>query len=514
MATFFQTLRRFFGNVGSTGQQEGIQYTEPFTKVYEVTPDFGIDGALQVSAVWAAVELLSDNLASLPLFVYERESGVEGHKKLARGTQLWTLLHNTPNNRHTPMELWQYLTMNYILRGNAYARLVRNQAGEVISMIPLASDQVEVEVLDDQSIIYKYYYEGKVVVYATDSMLHWRDKGNGVVGMSRLDYMRSTINVAVGAQNHMANIFRKSAKRPGVFMLDKLLTEEQRASIRKNYKGLVEGNDDDLLVLEAGAKFEPLSMTPADVQLLETRKFSVEDIARWFGIPSAMINHTEKSTTWGTGIDQLIQGFYKFRLRPMLESLEQALERRVLTPAQRRRFTVEFSLDAILRGSLRDRLETGSQAVQNGLMTRNEWRQLENLPPMEGADVLTAQVNLAPVSQLGQMTEAAQTIESMSNAQALLSTRFDDIKETLKKEQPINISFNPDMKFETPEIRLNMDMKKDQSKSSKSIKVMRDEKGNFIGAEATELNNVRAKNSIKLMRDDKGNVVGAESVEK
>lgn len=483
MATLFQSLRRFFGNVGSTGQQEGIQYNEPFTKVYEVTPDYGIDGALQVSAVWSSVELLTDNLASLPIFVYERASGADGHKNLARDTSLWTLLHETPNNRHTPMELWQYLTLNYILRGNAYAKLTRNTAGEVISIIPLASDQVEVEVLQDQSIIYKYYYEGKVAIYAPDSMFHWRDKGNGVVGMSRLDYMRSTVNVAVGAQNHTANVFRKSAKRPGVFMIDKLLTEEQRASIRKNYKGLVEGNDDDLLVLEAGAKFEPLNMTPADVQLLQTRKFSVEDIARWFGIPSAMINDTEKTTTWGTGIDSLIQGFYKFRLRPMLESLEQAIERRILTPAQRRRYTVEFSLDAILRGSLKERLEIGAQAVQNGLMTRNEWRQYENMPPMEGADELTAQVNLAPVATLGQSAAPDQAFERMAQSQALIQKELERLR---TNEQPIHVSVNPEIRLETPELRMNMDITKADTKSARTIKLVRDEKGNLIGAESSE----------------------------
>jgi HK97 family phage portal protein len=483
MATLFQSLRRFFGNVGSTGQQEGIQYNEPFTKVYEVTPDYGIDGALQVSAVWSSVELLTDNLASLPIFVYERASGADGHKNLARDTSLWTLLHETPNNRHTPMELWQYLTLNYILRGNAYAKLTRNTAGEVISIIPLASDQVEVEVLQDQSIIYKYYYEGKVAIYAPDSMFHWRDKGNGVIGMSRLDYMRSTVNVAVGAQNHTANVFRKSAKRPGVFMIDKLLTEEQRASIRKNYKGLVEGNDDDLLVLEAGAKFEPLNMTPADVQLLQTRKFSVEDIARWFGIPSAMINDTEKTTTWGTGIDSLIQGFYKFRLRPMLESLEQAIERRILTPAQRRRYTVEFSLDAILRGSLKERLEIGAQAVQNGLMTRNEWRQYENMPPMEGADELTAQVNLAPVATLGQSAAPDQAFERMAQSQALIQKELERLR---TNEQPIHVSVNPEIRLETPELRMNMDITKADTKSARTIKLVRDEKGNLIGAESSE----------------------------
>ena len=402
MATFFQSLRRWFGNVGSTGQQNGIQYGEPFTRVYEATKDYGTDGALQVSAVWAAVELLSDNISSLPLFVYQREGDIEGHKQLARGTPLWALLHDSPNRRHTAMEFWQYMAMNFVMRGNAYARLVRNDSGEVIEMWPLSADQVEIEVLRDKSIVYKYSYEGVITVYDERSVLHWRDKGNGIIGMSRLDYMRSSVGLAIDAQNHAANNFRKSGKRPGVFMMDKLLNQEQRNAIRENYRGLVEGNQDELLVLEVGAKFEPLSMSPVDLQMMEARRFSVEDIARWFGIPSVLINDTAKTTTWGTGINQLIEGFYKFRLRPMLELLEQAIDRRVLTPRQRELFTVEFALDAILRGSLSERLENGAKAVQNGLMTRDEWRQLENLPPMGGtAAELTAQVNLVPLNQLG-----------------------------------------------------------------------------------------------------------------
>lgn len=408
MATLYQSLRRWFGNVGSTGQQDGVQLGEPFTRVYDSNKDYGIDGALQVSAVWASIELLTDNIASLPLFVYKKDASMEGHKTLARDTQLWTLLHTSPNRRHTPMEFWQFMVMNYLFRGNAYARLVRNDLGEVIEMWPLASDQVEVDVLVDKTIVYKYQYEGQVAVYDEKSILHWRDKGNGIVGMSRLDYMRSSVGVAISAQNHTADVYNKSGKRPGVFMIDKLLTADQRTAIRNNYKGLTEGSDDDLLVLEAGAKFEPLSLTPADLQLLDTRKFSVEDIARWFGISSVMINDTNKTTTWGTGIGQLIEGFYKFRLRPMLESLEQCLERRVLSAAQREMYSVEFSLDAILRGSLADRLDAGAKGVQNGLYTRNEWRQLENLPKMEGGDLLTAQVNLAPVDQLGQSNANTQ----------------------------------------------------------------------------------------------------------
>jgi len=407
MGTIYQSLRRWFGAIGSTGQQAGIQYGEPFTRTSAgsaPTPDYGIDGSLQLSAVWAAIELLTDNIASLPLFVYKKNnSDPAGHKELARGTSLWELLHNNPNRRHTPMEFWQFITMNYLFRGNGYARVVRNDKGEPIELWPLATDQVEVEVLPDRSVVYKYIYEGAIVVYSEDSIFNWRDKGNGIIGMSRLDYMRQTVALGVSTQNHSSRTFSKDGKRPGVFMLDKVLTKVQRENIRANHANLVEGTDSDLMVLEAGAKFEPLSLSPVDLQLDLTRRFNVEEVARWFGISSVMINDTAKTTTWGTGVDQIIQGFYKFRLRPMLVSLEQAVERRILNSSQRSRYEVEFGLDALLRGSLKERLETGSKAVQNGLMTRNEWRQLENLPRVDGADDLTAQSNLLPVQKLGTM---------------------------------------------------------------------------------------------------------------
>jgi len=411
MGTFYQSLRRWFGNVGSTGQQKGVQFGEPFTRTGSTknpAPDMGIDGALQVSAVWAAVELLADTIASLPLFVYKRKPGREGHKEMARDVYLYRLLHSEPNRRHTSMEFWQYMSLNFLLRGNAYARKVFNDEGEVIELWPMSTDQVEIEVLPDRSLVYKYSYDGKVWIYAEDSVFHWRDKGNGIIGMSRLDYMRNTLGVALDTQRHQQDQYARSGKRPGVFMIDKLLNEQQRTAIRANYKSLTEGDDDDLLVLELGAKFEPLSLTPADLQLMETRRFSIEEIARWFGVPGALLNDTSKATTWGTGIESLIQGFYKFRLRAIITLLEQAIDRRVMTDAQRRKFTAEFSMDALLRGSLKERIDIGSRAVQNGLMTRDEWRQLENLPQMGGnAAQLTAQSNLVPIDKLGENPPSA-----------------------------------------------------------------------------------------------------------
>lgn len=397
--TFFGRFTSWLGAIGSTTQNKGIQDSRPAQSVYPNTKDISIDGALQVSAVWACVELLSDVVASLPIYIYQVNAGV---RELARDSGLWMLLHTKPNSRQTPMEFFQYMTMNFIMRGNAYARIQRNSRGEAIALWPLASDQIQVTLLDDGSLSYEYYYDGKIIVYGQDSILHLRDKGNGIVGMSRLDYMRATNNLAVNAQTLTNKLYANDNKRAGVFSIDKTLTQEQRTMVRENFKGLTEAGGDDLLVLEAGAKFEPLTLTPAEVQLLETRRFSIEDIARWFGIPSILINDLTNRVPYGNN-DDLIQFFYKFKLRSILVNFEQALTARVMSFGERSQYTIEFGLDALLRSSLKERMDIYSKAVQNGIYTRNFCRQLENEPPMEGGDMLTAQVNLAPLDMLGKM---------------------------------------------------------------------------------------------------------------
>lgn len=403
--TVFGRVFSWFGSIGATTQSRGLQDARPLRNVHTNSPDVGVDGALQISSVWACIELLADNIASLPIFVYQVKDGL---RTLARDSDLWRILHTSPNSRHTPMEFWQFIVMNYMLRGNAYARVERNNKGEVIALWPLASDQVQVTVLDNGSLVYEYSVNSAVIVYSESNILHFRDKGNGIIGMSRLDYMRSSVSVAINAQNTTNSTYQKENRRPMVFMIDKTLKAEQREAIRKNFKGLTEAGDDDLLILEAGAKVEALSMTPAEVQLLETRKFSVEDISRWFGIPSVLINDLANRVPYGNN-DDLIQIFYKFKLRPMLVGFEQAITKRVLTAEQRSTMSLEFSIEAILRGSLKDRVEIYGKQVQNGLKTRAEVRQLENDPPIEGADKLTAQVNLVPLDMLGKTNNKPST---------------------------------------------------------------------------------------------------------
>ena len=155
-------------------------------------------------------------------------------------------------------------------------------------------------------------------------------------------------------------------------------------------------------------KYQQLSMSPEDIQLLETRNFTVSEIARWFDVPPVLIHHND-TTTWGSGIEQIVDGFYKLTIRPMLVSIEQAVRKRVMTPMQRQTMSVEFSLDALLRGNPMQRAEMYAKGAQNGWITRAEIRQLEGWPAMDGTDVLTAQSNLVPLGMLGQTTASGGT---------------------------------------------------------------------------------------------------------
>lgn len=403
----FSSIRVLWAQL-TTGQHSGPQDNSPIGgSSSKDSPSVGQDAAMTVSAVWASMKLLCETLASLPFFVYDNTD--PKNRKLVRDTSLYILLHETPNRRHTPMEFWAVMWMNFFFRGNAYALMQRGYNNEVIQLWPLAADQVEVEVAKNGDLIYKYYYDGNINIYSAESILHLRDTGNGVLGMNRLDYMRQSLGIAIGANSQLARTFSRDAKRPGVFSIDKTLTADQRAQIRKEFKGLSEGNDDNLFVLEHGAKFDPLSLTPAEMQLMETREMSAEEMARWFGVPSVLVNDGNNTTKWGSGIGEIIEGFYKFQLRTIIVNMQQAVRKRVMTPQQRSKFIAEVNIDAILAASKKDRVEIYAKEVQNGLKTRNEVRALENDPPITGGDVLTVQSNLVPIDMLGKVQNQGAT---------------------------------------------------------------------------------------------------------
>jgi HK97 family phage portal protein len=257
-------------------------------------------------------------------------------------------------------------------------------------------------VLDDGAMVYQYRIDGGLVVLAEENVLHLKGLGNGTTGLSKLEFMRATTDEAAKAQGSASRLFGNGGKPTGVLMVDSVLKPEQRAQIQERFAEMATGPVNRLYVLEANMKYQQLSMLPEDMEMLDTRRFAVEEICRWFDVPPVLVHHSN-TTTWGSGIEQIVDGFYKLTIRPLLVSIEQAVRKQVMTPRQRATMSAEFAMDALLRGSLKDRMDVYARAVQNGLKTRNECRQLENDPPITGADELTAQTNLAPLSMLGKV---------------------------------------------------------------------------------------------------------------
>jgi len=394
---FLQNFRSWIGWGGAISETVGVQNASPSVALVEGAGNIGPDGALQISTVWACISRRAETIASLPFFAYEQKNG---QKDLARSSSLYNLLHESPNARMTPFEFWRAMVMNHDLRGNAYARIDRGPNGEALALWPMPADQVEHRVLDDGSMVYAYQVGSDIAILSEFNVLHLKNLGNGTTGLAKLEFMRSTTDEAAKAQRSASKIFGNGGKPTGVLMLDKVLNPEQRKQLQARFTEMSEGNTSRLYVLEANMKYEQLSMSPEDMQLLETRQFSVEEICRWFDVPPVMVHHSNV-TTWGSGIEQIVDGFYKLTIRPMLVSIEQATRKRVMTPRQRVTMSIEFALDALLRGNPTQRAELYAKNVQNGVMTRNECRQLENLPPVTGADELTAQSNLLPLQLLG-----------------------------------------------------------------------------------------------------------------
>ena len=401
---FLSHFYRWVSTGNALSDRTGKQDAAPSSALVADAAMVGPDVALQISTVWACIDRRAKTIASLPFFAYE---SVNGKRSLARQSRLWTLLHESPNGRMTPYEFWVSMIMNHDLRGNAYARIDRDpRTGEAIALWPMAADQVELSVLDDGSVVYAYRLNNDLAFLKEENVLHLKDMGNGTVGLPRLDYMRATASEAKSAQLQSHRLFAAAGKPTGVLMVDQLLKKEQREKLQERFAEMQAGNTARLFVLEANMKYQQLSLSPEDQQLLETRKFEVEEICRWFDVPPVLVHHSNV-TTWGSGIEQIVDGFYKFSVRPMLVSIEQAVRKRVMTPKQRTTMSAEFSLDALLRASLKDRMEIYGSAVQNGIYNRNECRQLENAEPYEGGELFTAQVNLAPVNRLGLISTPA-----------------------------------------------------------------------------------------------------------
>jgi HK97 family phage portal protein len=395
--SFFSWISSWRYGQSNLSNRYGTQETYSSAIVDDVAST-GVDSALQISAVWRSVEIISGIISTLPIMVYRSRSG---SRTVDRESPLWSLLHDTPNSLMTSNEFWAVMIVNSLLKGNSYAYLERDFDGNVFSMMPMPSEQVEYRRFKDGTEYYLFYDGNDIIKLNTDNVLHIKQMGNGVTGFSRLDYMRASVGETINAQRSANKMFSNGGKPTGFLMVDGVLKPEHRKQLEESFNEMVSGSASRMRVLDSLMKFEQISLTPEDVQLLSTRQFSVQEIGRWFGVPAILLNQTEGTTTLGSSSNDIIETFYKLTIRPAIVNIEQALKKRVLTAKQRAKFEIEFNMDALLRSSLKDRMEIYSKAVQNGIFNRNECRQLENSEPFQGGEIYTAQSNLLPIDKLG-----------------------------------------------------------------------------------------------------------------
>lgn len=394
MATFWQTLWSNLVGGTTTERNVGTQYASPAYAEDAAVP-VTEDTAMQVSAVWSCVRLLSETVASLPLNIYTRNP-----KQIAQDFYFQDLMRRKPNRYQTRQEFFETMMLNLTLHGNAYARVQRIN-GKITSIMPLMSAQVEVRLLDDGSVVYEYTRDNLTEFLSEQSVWHIKLYGNGIIGKSPLAFGRNMIGVAQAAEKTVTRIYNSGGKRSGVLIVDKLLKPEQREQIRQNFSGLTSSTDDRLIVLEMGMKFDPIAMSPQDIELLASRKFQLEEICRWFGVPSVLVNDTSGSTTWGSGIEQLVSGFYKLNLRPYLERIEASIESNLFTPQEQDQYEVEFDFEGLLRSDLKSRLEGYRTAISGSILTPNEARRIEGWDALPGGDSLLSQINMSPLENLG-----------------------------------------------------------------------------------------------------------------
>ncbi len=371
-----------------------------------------VQTALQLAAFWACVRLISETIATLPLQLYQRDA--RGGRTVAREHWLYTVLHDQPNANMTSVEFWEAVVAQLCLWGNAYC--FKTYAGaRIISLDPLKPNLMQVKTDLNGALTYHYTTAKGIKIYGEAEIWHLKGFGiDGLIGLSPVSYARNSLGASMSSDEASGKVFANGMRSGGALKMAQILKPDQRKEIRESLAPELAGtaNTGKLMVLEGGMEYQPLSMNPDDAQMLQTRAFHVEEICRWFRVPPFMVGHSEKSTSWGTGLEQQMLGFLTFALRPYLSRIEQGIKKSLLPPAERAKYHAEFSLEGLMRADSAGRAALYASAAQNGWMTRNEIRELENWPPVDGGDELTVQSNLVPISLLGKITSTATAAKS------------------------------------------------------------------------------------------------------
>ena len=373
--------------------------------------------AMQTTAVYSCVRILSEAIASLPLNIY-RYTAVG--KERVYDHPLYHILHDEPNPEMTSFVFRETLMSHLLIWGNAYAQIIRDGAGRVVALYPLLPDKMQVY-RDDSGELYYLYTKnsdenpnlrqyGQVRLSRYD-VLHIPGLGfDGLVGYSPIAMAKNAVGISLACEEYGASFFANGANPSGVLEHPGILKDpaKVRDSWNEVYRG--SGNAHKIAVLEEGMKYTPISISPEEAQFLETRKFQIDEIARLYRIPPHMVGDLEKSSF--SNIEQQSLEFVKYTLDPWVIRWEQSLMRSLLTPTEKQQYFIKLNVDGLLRGDYQSRMSGYATGRQNGWLSANDIRELEDLNPIpseEGGDLYLINGNMTKLKDAGIFATSANT---------------------------------------------------------------------------------------------------------
>ena len=403
--------------------------------------------AMQMTAVYSCVRILAEAIAGLPLHLYRY--GENGSKSKAIDHPLYALLHDEPNPEMTSFVFRETLMTHLLLWGNAYAQIIRNGKGEVVALYPLMPNRITVDRDEHGQLYYEYQtsqndahtMKGSVVRLSPRDVLHVPGLGfDGLVGYSPIAMAKNAIGLAIATEEYGSKFFANGATPGGVLEHPNVVKDPER--VRSSWNAAFGGsaNANKVAVLEEGMKYTPISISPEQAQFLETRKFQIDEIARIFRVPPHMIGDLEKSSF--SNIEQQSLEFVKYTLDPWVCRWEQSMQRALLKPDEKPLYFLKFNVDGLLRGDYQSRMNGYAVGRQNGWMSANDIRELENLDRIakeDGGDLYLVNGNMVPLVSAGaayaattQETEEPSS-EEETEKQTKESEQSDRVRERRQK---------------------------------------------------------------------------------
>ncbi|HOT60626.1 MAG TPA: phage portal protein, partial [Spirochaetales bacterium] len=358
--------------------------------------------AMQTSAVYACVRILAESVAGLPLHVYERTAN--GSKSTKPSHPLYRLLHDEPNREMTSFVFRETLMSHLLLWGNAYAQIIRDGRGFPIALYPLLPDRMAVDRNESGELVYTYQSDKGQVKLRRENILHIPGLGfDGLIGYSPIAMAKNAVGLALATEDYGATFFANGANPGGVLEHPGVIKPEQADRLRESWQSQFGGaNAHKVAVLEEGLKFHQMSIPPEQAQFLETRKFQINEIARIFRVPPHMVGDLEKSSF--SNIEQQSLEFVKYTLDPWVVRWEQSLQQALILPSEKATIFIKFNLDGLLRGDYQSRMQGYSTGIQNGFMSVNDVRSLEDmnlLTAEEGGDLHFVNGNMVKLADVG-----------------------------------------------------------------------------------------------------------------